>query len=89
MTDDEPKPRLLPPDVSCQQVENLLSDYVDCRLDAPQHEALDGHLSQCAPCLAFLRQYRFTPQALRTRLLAQAPVDLETRVLSFLRAKKS
>jgi anti-sigma factor RsiW len=84
MTHDTKAPGSAHPPVDCQQVETLLSDYVDARLDEPQRDALDDHLSQCAPCLAFLKQYRFAPQALRTRLLAQAPVDLEKRLLSFL-----
>jgi anti-sigma factor RsiW len=75
-------------DVDCQQVETLLSDYVDERLESTQKTAFDSHVSQCAPCLAFLRQYRFAPQAMRTHLLKCAPADLEAKVMSFLRTKK-
>ena len=35
--------------------------------------------------MAFLRQYKFAPQAVRDHLLKAVPVDLEDRLLSFLK----
>ena len=37
--------------------------------------------------MAFLRQYRFAPEAARKMLLKAVPEELEDRVLSFLRGK--
>lgn len=73
--------------VDCQQLVSLLGDYVDNQLTDSQRAAVDAHMGQCAPCVAFLRQYKFAPQAVRDHLLKQVPQDLENRLLSFLRDK--
>jgi Putative zinc-finger len=84
MSTDEPTKKA---HVDCTAAVDLLGDYVDDALDPRTKDELDGHLSQCAPCLAFLRQYRFAPQAVRDALLQKVPPDLETKLLSFLRNK--
>lgn len=71
--------------VDCEQLVSLLGDYVDNELPADQRAAVESHMGQCAPCVAFLRQYKFAPQAVREYLLQQVPVDLENRLLSFLK----
>jgi len=71
--------------VDCQQLVELLGDYVDNQLAPDQRASVDHHMNQCAPCMAFLRQYKFAPQAVRDHLLKAVPVDLEDRLLSFLK----
>ena len=73
--------------VDCRKFETLLGDYVDDQLPGEQKAAVDEHMSQCAPCMAFLRQYRFAPEAARKMLMKAVPVELEERVLSFLRGR--
>ena len=73
--------------VDCKGLVDLLGDYVDDQLPAHLKTAVDGHMGQCAPCMAFLKQYRFAPEAVRAHLLQKVPVDLETRLLSFLKTK--
>jgi anti-sigma factor RsiW len=73
--------------VDCRKLANLIGDYVDDQLETTTKEAFDEHTHQCAPCMAFLRQYRFAPEAARKVLLNQVPVELEDRLLSFLRKK--
>jgi len=73
--------------VDCQKLESLISDYVDEQLSNEEKAGVDGHISQCAPCMAFLKQYRFAPEAARRMLLEKVPVDLEARLLSFLKGK--
>ena len=73
--------------VDCQGLVDLLGDYVDDQLPLHLKNAVDGHMSQCAPCMAFLKQYRFAPQAVRAHLLEKVPVDLESRLLSFLKTR--
>jgi hypothetical protein len=73
--------------VDCQQLVELLGEYVDNQLTAEQRVHVDYHMEQCAPCLAFLRQYKFAPQAVRDHLLQAVPVDLEDRLLSFLKKR--
>lgn len=73
--------------VDCQGLVDLLGDYVDDQLPPHLKTAVDGHMGQCAPCMAFLKQYRFAPEAVRAHLLQKVPVDLESRLLSFLKTK--
>ncbi|MDP2344750.1 MAG: zf-HC2 domain-containing protein [Deltaproteobacteria bacterium] len=73
--------------VDCGRLVTLLGDYVDDQLAPEVKDAVDGHMSQCAPCMAFLRQYRFAPLAVRAHLLQKVPVDLESRLLSFLKQR--
>ena len=51
--------------VDCQRLVELLGDYVDEQLPPEQRSAVDAHMGQCAPCMAFLKQYRFAPQIVR------------------------
>jgi anti-sigma factor RsiW len=71
--------------VDCDGVVELLGEYVDDQLPADVRAAVEQHMHHCAPCMAFIRQYRFAPQAVREHLLQKVPVDLENRLLSFLR----
>lgn len=82
--DDDPKNARA---VDCRQLVGLLGDYVDEQLPTEMKAAIDDHISQCAPCVAFIRQYRFAPQAARATLMKKVPEDLEVRLLSFLKDK--
>jgi|SRR4051812_3468883 len=73
--------------VDCARVADLLGDYVDEQLPHNVRSAVDEHMQMCAPCIAFLKQYRFAPEAARKMLMQSVPKELEDRVLSFLRAK--
>ena len=74
-------------EVDCRKLGELIGDYVDEQLSPEMKAGVDGHISMCAPCMAFLKQYRFAPVAAREALLKQVPQDLEDRLLSFLKAK--
>jgi anti-sigma factor RsiW len=73
--------------VDCGKVAQMLGDYVDDQLPPDEKSAVDQHMAMCAPCIAFLKQYRFAPDAARKVLLKAVPPELESRVLSFLRDK--
>lgn len=73
--------------VDCQKLVTLLGDYVDEALPNDLRSAVDGHMTECAPCMAFLKQYRFAPGAVRQALLQNVPTDLESRLLSFLKQR--
>lgn len=82
--DDDPKTAR---PVDCRQLVTLLGDYVDEQLPSEVKAAIDDHIGQCAPCVAFIRQYRFAPEAARATLIKKVPEDLEVRLLSFLKDK--
>lgn len=48
------------PDVTCRQVAELLSDYLDDAIPAPDRARLDAHLAGCQGCSAALEQLRET-----------------------------
>jgi hypothetical protein len=73
--------------VDCRRLAQMLGDYVDELLPTGVKDQVDAHMSQCAPCMAFLKQYRFAPEAARRVLLKAVPPELESRVLSFLRER--
>lgn len=73
--------------VDCQKLVSLLGEYVDDELPADLKEAVDGHMHMCAPCMAFLKQYRFAPETARKVLLTEVPRDLESRLLGFLKTR--
>ncbi len=71
--------------IDCRRLVDLLGEYVDDQLTVEDRRAVERHVGQCAPCVAFLRQYRFAAAATRDHLLAKVPLELENRLLSFLR----
>ena len=88
--DDETMPEPAPGeavDVDCRRLADLLGDYVDEQLPPSMKSAVDTHMSQCAPCMAFLKQYRFAPEAARRVLMKAVPPELEERVLGFLKKR--
>ncbi|ATO61698.1 MULTISPECIES: anti-sigma factor family protein [Mycobacteriaceae] len=67
--------------VRCQEFVELVTDYLDDSLDAPARQRLDGHLDDCAPCSAYLEQFRFTIAAIAR--VENPPVDaLRSRLLA-------
>ena len=75
--DELPAPRL-----TCREVVELLSDYLEDTLPALERARVRAHLATCPECLAYLEQLRATigtlgrlrepdlPPRLRARLLA-------------------
>ena len=47
-------------DVTCREVVELLSDYLDDAIPAPDRARLDAHLAGCDGCSAALEQLRET-----------------------------
>ena len=45
-------------DVACQQVVELLTDYLDHSLPPDERVALEQHLQTCGPCTTYLEQLR-------------------------------
>ncbi len=77
--------------VDCRKLVSLITDYVDGELPKDVSVQIDQHMGMCAPCVAFMREYKFAGEAARRLLIKQVPDGLEERLLSFLkgRCKKS
>lgn len=51
--------------VSCQQIVEIVSDYLDGDLDPDMRATVDAHLAVCPGCLEYLSQMRTTIGSLR------------------------
>jgi anti-sigma factor RsiW len=75
--------------MTCKRAAELLLDYHDGTLDVDDRQELDAHLAQCATCRAFVATYKTTTSLCRKVLSSTVPADIEDRLLSFLRSKKT
>ncbi|HSK25946.1 MAG TPA: zf-HC2 domain-containing protein [Jiangellales bacterium] len=57
-------------DVRCQQVVELVTDYLEDALDADLRSRVEAHLADCDGCQEYLEQMRTT-----VNLLGRVPVD--------------
>ena len=60
-----------PDDLSCKELVELVTDYVEGRLPVPVRTRFEMHLSYCAPCRVYLAQMRETVK-LAVRLSEEA-----------------
>jgi anti-sigma factor RsiW len=51
-------------DLSCQELVELVTDYLEGRLSAADRERFDAHIAGCDACTAYLEQMRMTLAAL-------------------------
>jgi anti-sigma factor RsiW len=52
------------PEMPCQELVELVTDYVEERLSPPDRIRFEAHLAQCKACSTYLEQYRQTIRAL-------------------------
>lgn len=52
------------PEMPCQELVELVTDYVENRLSPLDRARFETHLAQCAACGTYLEQYRQTIRAL-------------------------
>jgi anti-sigma factor RsiW len=50
--------------IRCDEVVELITDYLEGQLDEPTRVELEAHLALCPGCAEYLRQMRLTIQAL-------------------------
>lgn len=46
------------PSLACQQLVELVNDFLDDQLDADKRTAVENHLAACADCTSYVRQVR-------------------------------
>jgi anti-sigma factor RsiW len=52
-----------PEDLACQQVVELITDYLEGALSRTERRRVESHLRGCANCTTYLEQMRITIQA--------------------------
>jgi anti-sigma factor RsiW len=50
--------------LTCQELVELITDYVEGALDAKLHDAVSRHLGDCDDCLRYVAQLQATGRAL-------------------------
>lgn len=68
--------------VTCRQVVELVSDYLDGALDPSVHAAVEEHLSACPGCLEYLSQMRITVGSLRDIGSEDLPPSMVSRLVA-------
>jgi anti-sigma factor RsiW len=58
--DESPVPVTSTEPLTCQELVELVTDYLEDALPAAARTRFDSHLSDCDACLAYLRQLRAT-----------------------------
>jgi anti-sigma factor RsiW len=65
---------IVPGGISCREVVELVTDYLDGALAPDVRERFEVHLAACDPCVFYVEQIRTTK-----RLAAAAEAELEHR----------
>ena len=55
---------MTPRDIACQELVELVTEYLEGALPPDEVAAVDRHLADCDSCLRYLRQMRATGRAL-------------------------
>lgn len=74
-------------DPTCQQVTDMLVEYVAGELDTLITQALQAHFRDCEACLAFLHTYQTTIRLTRSYRYEDIPLVVRDRMLSVLRSR--
>ena len=78
--DELPAPRL-----TCRELAELLSDYLEDELPAQERARVQAHLSTCPECVAYLEQLRATIGTLGRLREQDVPPPLLARLLAAFR----
>jgi len=63
---------VIPGGISCREVVELVTAFLDGALSREEHERMEAHLALCPPCTEYVEQIRTT-----ARVAAVAAVELE------------
>ena len=75
-------------ELTCQELVNLVTDYFDGALPAPERARFEAHLTDCPYCVTFLRQMRQTIRIVGTLTEDTIPPDAREALLSRFREWK-
>jgi len=70
--------------MTCEDAIEVLAEFLDQTLPPDVGEALRAHLSDCAPCRAYLRTYEKTRGLVGRAGRAEMPEELKARLRAFL-----
>ena len=70
--------------MTCRDVIALLADYLEATCDAETVRALEAHLRDCRPCIAYLNTYVRTRDVTAQANRMEMPEEMKARLRSFL-----
>ncbi|HET9490266.1 MAG TPA: zf-HC2 domain-containing protein [Methylomirabilota bacterium] len=70
--------------MTCRELIALLADYLEASLSPDAVAQLEGHLRDCAPCVAYLNTYRRTRDLAADVNRVAMPDEMKTRLRAFL-----
>lgn len=68
-------------EMTCQELVELVTDYLEGALAPPDEQRFEAHLETCPHCVNYLEQIRIVVVALRGIDEAQLPDDTRERLL--------
>jgi anti-sigma factor RsiW len=71
--------------LSCQELVELVTDYLEGALDDRDVRAFEGHLAGCDGCTEYVEQLRATIRVTGTLTLADLSADAEATLLQAFR----
>lgn len=75
--------------LSCQDLMQRASEYLDEALPPGEREAFDGHLATCPGCARHLQELRDTIQRLRSLPREPMPSEMKERLRQALHSRQS
>lgn len=73
--------------MNCQELVNLLADYIDGSMDPILREELESHIELCESCMNFLKTYDTTRIVLREATVKEIPEEFVERLKCFVLRK--
>ena len=75
-------------ELSCKEMTELITDYLEERLPKAERIKFEQHLSICPGCVTYLEQMRFTIKALGVKPRGEIPKATESDLLQAFRSWK-
>ena len=75
--------------LSCQELVELVTAYLDGALPESEHARFEDHLSRCRGCQAYLEQMRTTIELLGRLTPADVPPEAEAALIDAFRGWKT
>lgn len=73
---------IVPGGISCREVVEIVTGYLDGALSAEDHARMEAHLAACPPCGTYVEQIRTTGRLAAAAELEQSP-DREALLAAF------
>jgi len=77
------------PELTCAELVELVTDYLEGRLPERERRRFDEHLTECDGCTAYVRQMRATIDVTGHVPAPELPPELEDRLLDAFRGWRS